>query len=672
MIRRLTLAWAALGALAWAVPADGQNTISDIALPDRAALGRIGLERNWFTAVPLQAGLEQLDHLSLSADGELLFAQTTDALLYCLDAETGRLIWSADIGPAGGSAQDVGVYAEPPSLQLIPSFGTRDELPSEGRFLVVIARSTRPSPDGGDPQEVLNFRVFDADGTLALDTTEDDYPDAYRKMADLKDRLRPLWGNADLPLNERKRIVSQVTDAIGYSPASQVFAINGNFLYALDRATGRQVWAQRMEANASSPVAATLDLVIVGLVNGKLIAYSLVSTREERFRRQSGPPGGFAWNFATNGAITAEPIPTQFVVAFASNGGKLYVSQIDPPAILYRTHPIGQLFASMGTFGTGPDSRLIVPSMNGNLYGFRLFLFALNPETGRYDRPETPWVFPTGTSISAQPLVGGGDVTVTRLVRVEEAQTFTGTDLREYSRNVTRVVEQEETIAMAPAVYVLNDAGLLFAVDPETGTPMPNWSEPIPIPGTEREQVDPRTGLRYPVPGTAQLALDPATGEPALRPKGVQTGANRILALSPTRIYLKTEYGDLAVVSRDSGELVAGPSETFGRLGLDLRGFSLAVTNDVHDRIYLATATGTLICLREPSPSPDVVYTGPIPLRAASERPFGFLRDDSTEDSQTPPPVPVPVRPQAEEPAEDDNPFDFGFGALPARPRRIR
>ncbi|QDV33387.1 outer membrane protein assembly factor BamB family protein [Tautonia plasticadhaerens] len=537
MIRRLAMAWAALGALAWAVPADGQTATDPRSLPDRSALGRIGLERAWFSAVPLQSGLEQLRHLSLTVDGTQIFAQTSAGLLYCYDAETGRMLWTASLGPASGLAEDVAV-------------------------------------------------------------------------------------NSNL-----------------------AFAINGNFMHALDRQTGTAVWVERMENNASSPVAATEDLVIVGLVSGKLLAFSLIPAEDERFQKQIGAPGGFAWNFSTNGPITAEPIPTEKVVAFSSTGGKLYVSLIDPPRILHRSQPLGELYASMGTYGTGPESLLIVPSRDRNLYGINLF-------TG-----EQKWIFPTGSPISAQPLIGGGDVVVTRQVREDVPETYIGTDLREYTRTVPRIRAEEETIPMPPTAYVLNDAGQIFAVDPETG--QSRWNRPVPVPGTEREVVDPETGRRQVV---RQWVLDPETGRPALTPLTISTGADQILALSPTRIYLTTEYGDLAIVERETGDLIAGPADTLQRAGVNLRAYSLSNTNDVNDRIYLATPGGSIVCLRE------IGSATPVPIRAQSATPFGHLDDPNAPATETPPGIPAPPGIDGQGDDARANPPDFGFGSARVRP----
>jgi hypothetical protein len=145
----------------------------------------------------------------------------------------------------------------------------------------------------------------------------------------------------------------------------------------------------------------------------------------------------------------------------------------------------------------------------------------------------------------------------------------------------------------------------------------------------------------------------------------VGTAADQILALSPTRIYLENGFGDLAIVDRATGELLAGPADTLQRAGVNLRSYSLANTNDVNDRIYLATPGGSIVCLRE------IGATSPVPLREASSQAFGYLDDpNAPQETRTPPVVPVApgVRDQDRGAPADENSFDFGFGSIPARP----
>ncbi len=424
MLRRIALAMLLLGLMAQ--PSPGQMLRSQSILPTRAALQRVGLERGWFTAVPLQAGLEKVIDISIFED--LLFAQTSEAVLHAYEAETGRLLWSADLGHASGEAKGIG-------------------------------------------------------------------------------------GNS-----------------------TQIFATNAQDLIALDRSTGRVMWNQRLEAAPSSPVAANDQFVSVGLETGKVVAYSLIPSEDERFRLEAGPPGGFTWAWQTNGPVTARPLLTPIVLAIASQGGKVYVALIDRPVLLHRSQPIGSIYASMGAYGYELGSTLMVPSQNNNLYGINLF-------TG-----EQRWVFPTSAPIEQEPLVTGD------------------------------------------TVYLLNSAGAISALDPETG--QSRWN-----------------------------------------PEQIETGATRLLAVGKTRIYMQSLYSDLIVVDRSTGQLLAGPRETYERANLNLREYSLGFTNDENDRIYLATRFGSLICLREiGARQPDM-------LKNPADPPFGSL-PDRFNGGQTPPSSP--------------------------------
>jgi outer membrane protein assembly factor BamB len=73
-------------------------------IPGRAPLERLGLERQWYGIVPL-VETEHLTRISRSQD--LLFAQTDYARLHTFDAETGRLLWTAQLGGRAGFSRGV-------------------------------------------------------------------------------------------------------------------------------------------------------------------------------------------------------------------------------------------------------------------------------------------------------------------------------------------------------------------------------------------------------------------------------------------------------------------------------------------------------------------------------------------------------------------------------------
>lgn len=73
-------------------------------IPGRVGLERLGLERQWFAVVPL-VETERLVRISRTQD--LLFAQTDYARLHTFDAETGRLLWTAELGERAAQARGV-------------------------------------------------------------------------------------------------------------------------------------------------------------------------------------------------------------------------------------------------------------------------------------------------------------------------------------------------------------------------------------------------------------------------------------------------------------------------------------------------------------------------------------------------------------------------------------
>src|SRR4029079_147803 len=102
MFRRIVLAWVLVSA--WGLSARAQVPYPRDLIPTRTALGRVGLEKAWFTAVPL-VGEERL--LGISIADNLLFAQTSLTNLYTYDAESGQLLWSASFGKRMNRARDI-------------------------------------------------------------------------------------------------------------------------------------------------------------------------------------------------------------------------------------------------------------------------------------------------------------------------------------------------------------------------------------------------------------------------------------------------------------------------------------------------------------------------------------------------------------------------------------
>jgi outer membrane protein assembly factor BamB len=100
------------------------------------------------------------------------------------------------------------------------------------------------------------------------------------------------------------------------------------------------------------------------------------------------------------------------------------------------------------------------------------------------------------------------------------------------------------------------------------------------------------------------------------------TPAHRLIAMSPSRLYLETQFTDLMILDRATGAVIASPAASRDRAGLDLRDFSLSFPNYYDDRLYFCTPSGLLVCLREAG------KTEPTPLRDPKMPPFGSIPDE--------------------------------------------
>ncbi len=104
MFRRLLPVWVFLSIIA-APSARAQMPFPNTLVPGRASLERLGLERQWFIVVPL---METERLLRINRAETLIFAQTSYAKLHTFDAESGRRLWTAELGERTGFARGVG------------------------------------------------------------------------------------------------------------------------------------------------------------------------------------------------------------------------------------------------------------------------------------------------------------------------------------------------------------------------------------------------------------------------------------------------------------------------------------------------------------------------------------------------------------------------------------
>lgn len=240
------------------------------------------------------------------------------------------------------------------------------------------------------------------------------------------------------------------------------------------------------------------------------------------------------WNYQTRGDVSSRPEPAGRVVAFASTDGKVYVSRSEVSRPLLRWTAAGPISAPLNALGV---RTLLVPSEDKSLYAIDLW-------TGT-----TKWNFPTGAPILQEPLVAGDDI------------------------------------------YVVNSAGMLSAVNAETGAS--EWT--------------------------------------------ISTLGGPLLGVSRKRLYLESLDGDLFIVDRANGAMLYDPRATHERAGVNLREFQFGPTNRMNDRMYVASRSGMLVCMREAG------AVRPFLLRDPNEKPFGYVPPEGYEDAPKIPAAPQPA-----------------------------
>jgi outer membrane protein assembly factor BamB len=198
----------------------------------------------------------------------------------------------------------------------------------------------------------------------------------------------------------------------------------------------------------------------------------------------------------------------------------------------------------------------------------------------------------------------------------------------------------------------------LYAVDLFTARVL--WTFPSAAPMLQEPLVSDQD--IYAVNSAGNLSsLDPATGSPRWTN---WTAGGRLAAISATKLYLRSYDLDLFTVDRKTGRTLVDPAETHVRAGLDLRSYDLNIVNRYNDRLYFATNSGMIVCLRETG------QAQPRPLRDPKAPPFGFIPREGIKD--TPPAAPgaepkievgipgqeqpAPADKEKEKPAEENKP----------------
>jgi len=611
MPRRRT--WAAVALpLLWAAAVDAQVPHGPTTIPTRTALGRVGLERQWSVAVPLRPGAERVLGLNLVGTGRneprpgAVYAAGASAsgfisnsalsgdddyyvgadLVFTAGANSGQsrpvtgytgktrafgFRTPFPAAPADGDAFEIRGYNEkilgkvvsiPPAAN---KFMTDSDLAPTDDYYVGSTMVFTAGKLAGQARVVLHYKARSRTFELALPF--DEVPadgDSFSLRGGLLiaqtsssnmhafdgETGQFLWSaNVGAPRSDFRAAAAN---------SSMVFAANTGVLYALDRQTGRELFKVQIESVsggkptaslASGPPAADEDTVLIGLTSGKVVGYAAKTQTDPAYPTGAlRRPGAFLWAWKSAMPVRGRPIVTDRLVAFGSDDGRLYVAVIRPPSLLYRFATGGPIKASLAPFGS---RTLMVASADFNIYAIDLFT------------AERKWVVPTGAAVLQEPLVVRGE----------------------------KPTDDHD-------VYLVNTAGTLMDLDPETGKI--RWTR--------------------------------------------QTGGATLMAVAKDRIYLNTPARQLLVVHREDGRDLFTTQDTAERAGLNLQDYEIALTNHVNDRLYYCTPSGSLLCLRQAG------ELMPRELRDPREPRFGTLPDEAP--AQQPAIAPTPDAPPAEKAAD--------------------
>jgi len=130
--------------------------------------------------------------------------------------------------------------------------------------------------------------------------------------------------------------------------------------------------------------------------------------------------------------------------------------------------------------------------------------------------------------------------------------------------------------------------------------------------------------------------LDPATGEPRWT---TSTHGGQLVSVTASKVYLRSYNLDLFVIDRKTGRTLVDPAEALLRAGLNLREYDLNIVNRFNDRLYFATPSGLVVCLREAG------QTQPRPLKDPKALPFGYIPPGGLKET---PPVAPGAEPKIE------------------------
>lgn len=266
-----------------------------------------------------------------------------------------------------------------------------------------------------------------------------------------------------------------------------------------------------------------------------------------------------------------------------------------------------------GSPSAGPalsPTHVFVPMFDGSIEGYQLDRQSLHP-----------WVYRSAGRTNVQPIVGKhllGWTTDAGLFNVASTD-----ELKILYRLETREAIVSRPAYWSPRLYATSRDGSVYAVNRQTRNSDWKYATGSPI----RQPPAAVEGKVYVVPERGgMVCLDGARGTLLWSVPGL----THFLAASPTRVYGYHRNQAIAVLDARGGGVV-------GRIPAEE--IAVKVINHESDRLYLATESGIVQCLREAGREQPTVY-----------RPDGAEKAEAEPRPKAPPAAQPPAPPAAEAP----------------------
>lgn len=559
----------------------GQQPLPRDIIPGRAALARVGLEPAWFDVLPV-GGDEKIIQISMAGYGKwggtgtVLDAPSSptafagDSSLSTLDDFYNGTKLTFTSGPNQGQTREVTAYdGKSRKFRFADPWS---QAPGEGEAFVL---------KEGD-LTVAQGRVFVAPATpegfvsesASFSALKNDYigADLVFIGGNLKGEGRTIKAydpqSKRFVLNQPFQKAPAAGDRFSVRGGMVFIQTNHSNLYAFDAETGRRFWRVDLGGNVGRASKAAVNSSFVFATSGQSMhAVDRITGRESW--RTFLEPVNFGQTSHRSGAFASSPV--------AATEERVMVGMTTGRLIAFNTKdhstPKNPFSRAAGSFAwtwqtDGPITGRPIEAENFVIFG---------SQDGRVyvalDEPHQMFFrFPTGGKIVASMGTFG---TRTLLVPSTD-EKFYAIDLLSGRQlwviSTGSAVDQEPLVGDRDA-FIVNRNGTLFDIDVSTGTI--RWS--------------------------------------------IDSDAEDFLALGEKRVYARSQAGDLIVIDRGTGAMLSDARATRERAGLNIRPYLLGQTNRRNDRIYLATPTGVVLCLRE------LGRTRPLPVRDVTLPPFGTL-----------------------------------------------